>query len=39
MTQLTVGWGADYSNTEMLDFTTIHYTVIVSIFSDVFFNN
>jgi len=28
--QLIVGWGTDSSNTEVLDFTTIHYTIIVS---------
>jgi len=28
--QLIVGWGTDSSNTEVLDFTTIPYTIIVS---------
>jgi len=28
--QLIVDWGTDSSNTEVLDFTTIPYTIIVS---------
>jgi len=28
--QFIVGWGTDSSNTEVLDFTTIPYTIIVS---------
>jgi len=28
--QLIVGWGTDSFNTEVIDFTTIPYTIIVS---------
>jgi len=36
--QLIDGWGTDSSNTKVLDFTTIHYTIIVS-YSHLNYNN